>query len=313
MSAAGAEGRSFTCLVNPHSGAGASLEYVVDLARVLREHGASVEVSYTASPQAVRPLAEAAHERGDVVVAVGGDGMVASIVGPMSDLASSGDADRVPVLGIAPAGRGNDFARMLEVPEGAEALARRLLESDARDVDVLDVRSGGSSWVVAGSVYAGADAHAAAMVARMRRTPKALQYPIAAIRAIATYVPHRYRLVVDGEEREVAAATVIVANSAYYGAGMKVAPAAVVDDGLLDVVVVGAGSRVELATAFPKIYDGSHVDHPKVTVLRGREVELSALDERPVPLGADGEDLGLLPRPGDPLRISVRHRALRVL
>lgn len=296
----------FTCLVNPHSGAGASMPYVVEVARVLRGAGARVEVSYTQSPAAVPELARAAVARGDAVVAVGGDGMVASVVGVVVELGG--------VLGLAPAGRGNDFARMLGVPDAPAAAAARLLAGQARDVDVLDVLTPGGPAVVAGSVYAGIDARAAAMVARMRRTPRPLQYPFAAFASIVRYVPHRFRLSVDGVAREYEAANVVVANSAYYGAGMRIAPAAELDDGELDVIVVEAGSRIDFLRTFPKVYDGRHVDHPKVSVLRGRAVELAVLSAHQVEVGADGEDLGLLPRGGaEPMRISVRPGALRVL
>ena len=300
--------RSFTCLVNPHSGGGA-LEAVVAVARGLRERGARVEVVHSPGLAATRELAAQAVGDGDVVVAGGGDGMVASLVGTMAGLVDRGGA-----LGLVPAGRGNDFARMLRVPGDHDALVERLLCAAPRAVDVIDVRGPGLDEVVAGSVYAGVDAQAAAMVARMRRTPRPLQYPSAAVRSIAGYVPHRYLVSVDGETREFDAATVVVANSAYYGAGMRIAPDAVLDDGLLDVVVVEAGSRLDFLRTFPKVYSGRHVDHPKVTVLRGRAVEVTALSPRPVEVGADGEDLGVLPGPADgPLRLEVRHRGLLVL
>ena len=98
----------------------------------------------------------------------------------------------------------------------------------------------------------------------------------------------------------------MVANSGYYGAGMRIAPDAVVDDGLLDVVVVRAASRLRLVRALPRLYDGSHVDLDEVLVLRGREVTLAS-DERVTAYG-DGERLVPLP-----LTASVRPAALTVL
>ncbi|CAB4699169.1 unannotated protein [freshwater metagenome] len=106
----------------------------------------------------------------------------------------------------------------------------------------------------------------------------------------------------------------MVANSAYYGKGMKIAPEAVVDDGLLDVVIVEAASRLELTRSFPKIYDGSHVHEDEVTVLRGRRVELSADARVPVPVGGDGEPLGTLPAlDSAPAVVDVRAGALSVI
>ena len=91
----------------------------------------------------------------------------------------------------------------------------------------------------------------------------------------------------------------MVANSAYYGSGMKIAPAAAVADGVLDVVVIEAASKLALMRSLPKVYDGGHVDLPEVTLLTGKRVELRADSARPVPVGGDGEPLGQLPALAD--------------
>ncbi|MBA3783276.1 MAG: diacylglycerol kinase family lipid kinase [Nocardioides sp.] len=294
--------RSFTFLVNPAAGGGAAPEAVVPVARVLRQAGATVEVTYSPGPQAMRALAIEAIERGDVVVSVGGDGMLSSLAGLVSGLGGT--------LGIVPAGRGNDFARMLGLPAFPAQQASILLEASPRKVDLLRV----GDLLVAGSVYAGVDARAAAIVDRARWVPRSLQYPLAAVRALASYRPGRYRLDVDGTGHEFSAATVVVANSAYYGKGMKIAPDAGLDDGLLDIVVIEAASRVALIRSLPSVYDGSHVARPEVTVLRGRRVELSCRARRLIPVGADGEPLGDLPGMTDPpLVVEVVPGALSVL
>ena len=300
--------RSFTFLVNPASGGGAAPEAVVPVARLLREGGAEVDVTYSPGPRATDDLVAAACARGDVVVSVGGDGMLSHLAGAVSRAGGT--------LGLLPAGRGNDFARMLGLPAEPEAIARTLLETPVRQVDLVSWRRPGEAErLVAGSVYAGIDARAAAMVERMRWTPKKLQYPIAAVRAIATYAPGRFRVGIDGAEpQEYAAGLVVVANSAYYGKGMKVAPPAVVDDGLLDVVVVEAASRLELVRHLPRIYDGSHVDLDEVTVLRGRRISLAADGRTPLSVGGDGEPLGTLPGLGDePAVVEVLPGALSIL
>lgn len=294
--------RSFTFLVNPAAGGGAAPEAVVPVARVLRSAGAVVDVTYSPGPKAIRALTTEAVERGDVVVSVGGDGMLSSVVGLVAHLGGT--------LGIVPAGRGNDFARMLGLPTSPAQQAEVLLAGAVRKVDLL--RAG--DRVVAGSVYAGVDARAAALVDRATWVPGSLQYPLAAVRALASYTPGDYRLSVDGATLEVSAATVVVANSAYYGQGMRIAPAAGLDDGLLDVVVIAAASRVALIRALPSVYDGSHVARPDVTVLQGRRVELSGRARTPIAVGADGEALADLPSLAEPpLVVEVLPGALSVL
>lgn len=98
----------------------------------------------------------------------------------------------------------------------------------------------------------------------------------------------------------------VVANSGYYGSGMHVAPDAVVDDGLLDVVVIGAAGKLRLVRAMPRLYDGTHVALPEVVVMRGRSVSVGAVGA--VPAYGDGERLGALP-----VTAGVRPGALQVL
>lgn len=301
----GGASRRFRFLANPSSGGGRAHEALVPVASLLRAAGCRVEVTWSPSVESVADLAAQAVEAGEIVVAVGGDGMVASLAGPMSDLAASGG-----VLGLVPAGRGNDFARMLGVGGSAAEIAERLVHGVPRLVDVIDC----DGSVVAGSVYAGIDSDAALMVSRMRRTPKVLQYPVAGVRALLRHAPRPHRVVVDGHLHEIDAAMVVVANSQFYGKGMKVAPDAVVDDGQLDVIVVDGVGRWRLLVKMASIYRGTHVNDPAVHTFRGREVLLSVAGVPAMPLGGDGEDLGVVAGfEATPTRIRVRERALCVL
>lgn len=301
--------RSFTFLVNPASGGGAAPSAVVPVSRRLRDAGARVEVTYSPGPKAMAGLVEEAVARDDVVVSVGGDGMLSSLAGSVS-LAGG-------TLAVVPAGRGNDFARMLGIPEDPADVAALLLDGPVRQVDLISWELPGvEPRRVAGSVYAGVDSRANEIVDRAHRLPRKLQYPYAALRSLATYRPAMVRLSVDGDEREFTAASVVIANSGYYGKGMHIAPDAVVDDGLLDVVVIEAASKWGLMRALPTVYDGKHVERPEVTVLRGSVVEVSADPSRggPVPAGGDGESIGALPRrDSEPGVARVLPGALRVI
>lgn len=286
--------RSFTFLVNPASGGGSGSAAVVPVARILREAGCTVEVTYSPGPEACRELVADAAARGDVVVAVGGDGMVASLAGAVLEAGA--------VLGILPSGRGNDFARQLGVGSTPDEVAATLLTADPRRVDVIDV----DGRVAVGSVYAGVDSLASELVDRAHRLPRKSQYPYAAVRSLVEFRPTTFGVVVDGTAHRLEAYTVVVANSGYYGCGMHIAPDAVVDDGILDVVVVGAASKLRLVRSLPKLYAGTHVAMPEVVVLRGRTVSISA--GRPIAAYGDGERLGPLP-----VSAVVRPRALSVL
>jgi diacylglycerol kinase (ATP) len=286
--------RSFAFLVNPASGGGAAPAAVVPVARILRDAGCTVEVTYSPGPAACHALVAEAVARGDVVVAVGGDGMVASLAGAVVEAGG--------VLGIVPSGRGNDFARQLGVGGSPDEVAATLLKAEPRPVDVIEV----DGRVVVGSVYAGVDSLASELVDRAHRLPRPVQYPYAAVRSLLQFRPTEYDVVVDGEARRFHAFTVVAANSGYYGSGMHIAPDAALDDGLLDVVVIRAASKLQLIRSMPKLYDGTHVALDEVVVLRGREVRISAAD--PVLTYGDGEQLGPLP-----VTATVLPAALRVL
>lgn len=302
--------RAFTFLVNPNSGGGAAPKVVVPLARRLREAGAEVEVSYTSSPAVVPDLVKIAVAAGRVVVSVGGDGMLSSVAGAVVDAGGE--------LAVIPAGRGNDFARMLEVPADEDGQVALLLSGTPTPVDLLSVAMPGRpTALVAGSVYAGVDARAGEIVDRSHWLPGRLQYPVAAVRAIASYRPIALTVEVDGMRSEHRAANVVVANSRYYGKGMAIAPDASVDDGELDVIVIEAAGRLDLIRALPKVYEGAHVELDAVKVLRGSQVTVSGRYDgtgAPVPIGADGEGLGELPAAGaTPLTVEIRPGAVKIL
>lgn len=301
--------RSFTLLVNPHSGGGAAPKVVVPLARRLREAGAEVEVSYTSSPTVVPDLVKAAVAGGRVVVSVGGDGMLSSVCGAVVDAGGE--------LAVIPAGRGNDFARMLEVPADEDAQVALLLGGTPTPVDLLSVSMPDrTASLVAGSVYAGVDARAGEIVNRSHWLPNRLQYPVASVNALATYRPIALTLDVDGKRSEHRAANMVIANSRFYGKGMAIAPDASIDDGQLDVIVIEAAGRLALIRALPKVYDGAHVELDEVKVLRGSRVAVSgryAGTGAPVPVGADGEALDNLPGGGDALTVEVRPGAIKIL
>lgn len=272
--------RTFTAVVNPKAGGDPSA-VLLPVVTLLLEAGSRVTTEYSRSMQHGRDLAGDAAGRGDVVIAVGGDGMVGGIAGAV--VAAGG------ILGIVAAGRGNDFARQLELPSAPSDLARLLLVAEPTPVDVID--AGGT--IVLGSVYAGIDSVANAVANRSRFVPHRLVYRVAALRTIVTWRPVAFDVEVDGHRHHFWGYNVVAANSGYYGNGLHIAPGARVDDGLLDVVVIEHMPRRRFVTVMGEVAEGRHVDRSEVTVLRGREVRIAAGTN--VPAYGDGEELADLP------------------
>ncbi|MEU8792710.1 diacylglycerol kinase family protein [Streptomyces sp. NPDC048643] len=278
--------RQFTAVVNPTAGGSTGAAALLRLARLLREAGAGLDTEYSRSLTHAQDLARAAGERGRIVLAVGGDGIAGGIGGALSGTDT--------VLGLVPAGRGNDFARALQLPTSADELARVLLDNEPRRVDTIEVESAvHARTVVLGSVYAGVDALANRHANQARLLRGAASYYAGGLRAVTGWRPASYRVTVDGVEHPHRGYTVVAANSAYYGSGRVIAPAARVDDGLLDVVMIREAPRRLFFTLMNELKTGAHVDRPEVVILRGREIRIEA--DRPVPYGADGEVEAVLP------------------
>ncbi|GFH37432.1 diacylglycerol/lipid kinase family protein [Streptomyces pacificus] len=291
--------RQFTAVVNPAAGGSSGTAALLPLARLLREAGAGLDTRYSRNLRHARELAREAGRRGRVVLAVGGDGMAGCVGGALSGTGT--------VLGLVPAGRGNDFARALGLPTGTTALAALLLDGTPRAVDTIRVDSSvhaGES--VLGSVYAGVDAVANRYANTSRLLRGAASYYAGGLRAVAAWRPAEYRVTVDGVLHERRGYTVVAANSGYYGFGRNIAPGARLDDGVLDVVVIRHAPKRLFFAMMNELKTGAHLRRPEIEVLRGEEIRIEA--ERPLPYGADGEVDATLP-----VRLRVQPGALNVL
>lgn len=276
-----------TLFVNPTAGRGRGAHAAQPAASALRAAGFSVRTVLGEDAADALVRARAAVEGGTgALIAVGGDGM--------ASLALRAVAGTRTPLGLVAVGTGNDFARALGLPVREPAAAGRMI-ADAlkcgriRDIDLGQV---GDRWF--GTVLAsGFDSRVNDRGNRMRWPTGRLKYDLAMIAEIAGFRPVPYRIRLDdGEVREVEATLVAVGNGSSYGGGMRICPGADLTDGLFDITVVGDCSRATLLRVFPRVYRGTHVGHPKVTVLRAARVEIAAED---VTGYADGEPLGPLP------------------
>jgi len=299
---------AFCLIVNPVAGGGRSLRLLPEATARLAELGLSFEATRSASLPHARELAAAAASDGKIVVAVGGDGLAGALAG----VAAAAGA----TFAIIPAGRGNDLARVLGLPAAPRAAADVLARGQTRRIDLISVSTPGwPACVVAGSVYTGVPSVAGeiANAARWLRGPAV--YPAAALRALAAWRPVRFRLepaarAVPAQalpsppssaqvaaaattawalDREFAGYAVVVANSAYFGAGMMVAPPARIDDGVLDIVAMRDGPRLAFLRVLLRIRTGAHVSLAQVGLDRAAAVTLAM--DRAMPVAADGETL----------------------
>jgi YegS/Rv2252/BmrU family lipid kinase len=287
-------------IVNPAAGAGATARLWPALAAQLREHGLDLDVATTAGPRDGIALARRAVDEGrSLVVAVGGDGTVNEVVNGITGESGGPRA----TLGVIATGRGRDVCRNFGIPRPPAEAARALVSGIDVPVDAGEVELADGPRLFINAVGAGFDADVARR-AQGRRGPGTLPYLVAVVEALASYAPRPVEITGDIRWSGLVTA-VVVANGAYFGGGMKVAPAATVTDGVLDTVVLGAMGRLELLRWLPRIYPGTHVRHPRVGMLPARAVRIDA--PGPLPVHVDGEPVG-----STPVTVRVRARALRV-
>jgi YegS/Rv2252/BmrU family lipid kinase len=244
------------------------------------------------APAAAVVAAAGADDR--VVVAMGGDGIVGRVAGAVA--AADG------VMAVVPGGRGNDFCRAVGIPQDAVAASAALPSYQPRRVDLG--YAGGVAFIGIASI--GFDSDVQERVLRSRLPLGQLVYLYGSLATVLSWQPARFSCTVDGEPLELEGWSVAVANSGMYGGGMRLAPEASVTDGLLDVVTSSTTSRLTFLRALPKVFKGTHVDEPSVSVRTATTVHLDA--DRPFRVFADGDPVATLP-----CDVTVRPGALQVL
>jgi YegS/Rv2252/BmrU family lipid kinase len=285
---------AITLLANPSAADGRSLKCLDIVRAELEARGAQYEMHAPAGRDAAREVARTAAQRGDTVAAVGGDGTIGLIAGALR-----GTPGRLAVI---PAGRGNDFARVMKIPTDPVEATRVALDGEQRTVDVGDVD--GQAFICIASLGFDSDANRIANEARLVKGN--LVYLYAALRALAGWKHANFDVVIDGATHNVRGWSVAVANSQAYGGGMYIAPQAELDDGELDVVLVSATSKLAALKDLPKTFKGTHSKLPYVRTLRGKKVEIST--DRPFVIYADGDPIG-----STPATVSISARSLNVL
>jgi diacylglycerol kinase (ATP) len=218
------------------------------------------------------------------VVAVGGDGTVHAALQAVAGTSTP--------LAMIPAGTGNDLVRALGGPADPGAAARAAAEDlAAGTIRTVDAGRTGDRWW-ATVLCCGFDSAVSDRANRMRWPRGRRRYDVAVLAELARLRPRELTLVLDGVPQTVPVTMVAVGNTAWYGGGMKICPGADPADGLFDVTVVGATTRLELVRTKPRLMSGTHVDHPSVSVFRAARVELSSPG---VTTYADGEPVAPLP------------------
>ncbi|MEO8092740.1 MAG: diacylglycerol kinase family protein [bacterium] len=289
-----APGRRYLLLVNPSAGGGRAKRALPGARRALESRQVEHRVVMTTGLEHGCEQARAAVAAGEMVLVISGDGLIGQVGGVVAEAGG--------VLGVIPGGRGNDFARVLGIPTEVEAAVEVIVAGEIRELDVGEVN--GKRFLCIASCGFDSDANRIANEAKRIRGQAVYLY--AALRALVEWKPARFTLTLDGDRVEFTGYSVAAANSRAYGGGMFVAPAAELDDGLLDVVWTGPVGKLRFLANLPKVFKGTHVDEPEISVRRASEVLIEA--DRPFAVYADGDHVADLPA-----TVRVLPGALRVI
>jgi diacylglycerol kinase (ATP) len=290
--------------VNPLAGAGRAGRYLDRVRQVFAAEKISAEFLVTESAEDLGSRARAAIAAGQrFLLAMGGDGTLQGLVNACygSDV----------LLGMVPAGGGNDFAAALGLPRHPVEAARAIVNGRARSVDLLRARTAdGRERLCVGGGGVGLDVEASRYAARTyRRMPGRLRYVVSALRAWREFIPLNVRAEFPGSQQAVLEASVLLAgvlNAPTYGAGLRVAPGALVDDGWLNLSLVKTLNALEVLALVPRLIRDGSLPACYLNQTKARKVVLRT--DRACSFHGDGEILGPAP-----VEVEVVPRAIKVL
>jgi YegS/Rv2252/BmrU family lipid kinase len=265
-------------IVNPAAGRGRARARWGGQARRLKDSGVVFDEAVTTRPWEASEIAEREAGNYERIVAAGGDGTVHEVVNGL--MRAGGKA----ALGVIPLGSGDDFAKLL-----SNDFMFRFSSTNTRNFDVGRIAADSGMRYFANGMDIGFGAHGARNVMRV---PGFLTgfgaYLGALVLTMVKYPLLRVRIQLDDAPAfELATAMTAVMNGTTFGGSFRVCPEAKPDDGLLDLLLVQAVSRLEILQLVPKILRGSHAGDPRLRLVRAKRVRVES--DEPLLAEADGE------------------------
>lgn len=294
-------------VLNPIAGGGRLKRDWAEAAVAVERYLGGFEMRETlAAGDAERLAIEFAVEGYDLVIAAGGDGTTSEVADGLLQAAREGHDQTA--LGLLPCGTGTDFARGLGLQDDdVEALVQRMAGAEVRRVDVGRISYIGDRGALASRHFVniaslGLSGQVDRAVNADRRKGRMAAKTLFLWRTITEFLRYRFQNVVitiDGSEPiEARIALVAIANGRFFGGGMMIAPDASLDDGLFEIVILRAASKIGLMRDIRLLYGGRHRNHPAITIQRGRRVLVEPAgdaDRNSALVDIDGEAPGRIP------------------
>lgn len=270
-------------VINPISGKNKGVIFGSQVTSYLASVGAKYQIisgtSAAATSDSLRKFL-AAKETVTGIVAVGGDGLAHLVIQALA-------GTKIPCAFI-PAGTGNDVVRALGWPlNDVEAIMHEATTSAASPIDLGLVDGEWFSAVLS----TGFDSIVNERANALKWPIGPMKYNLAMVMQLPGFKPSSYTIILDDQEIHTQAMLIAIANGKSYGGGMLVCPQASMRDGKFDVMVLAPVSIPEFLRVFPRVFKGTHISHPAVTIYRTRAITVMA----EAVAYADGERVGSLP------------------
>ncbi len=295
-------------IVNPRSGGGRTGRGWRVISETLERELGQIRAHFTTSPSTPRYLPameltrNALKQGAQLVIAVGGDGTINEVVNGFFEngVAINPHAH----LAVLNTGTGGDFRKTFDLPEELEPCIARIAEGTTRQIDIgrltfiADDGKEAERYFdnIASFGLSGAVDRAVNRANISKLFGGSFAFFWATLTTALLYKPQAVRITADsGFDEVVNVGTAAVANGRFFGGGMMIAPKAEPDSGCFDIVIMRDTKLRDLVSGSRALYDGTHLDDPKVIHFRARTLVATPLDDTPILLDIDGEAPGRLP------------------
>ncbi|SDL15148.1 diacylglycerol/lipid kinase family protein [Natronincola ferrireducens] len=268
---------AYLFIVNPVAGKNKGKKVIPIIEKIMKKEQLLYEIILTTKiGEAEEIAAEAVGKDFSTIVAVGGDGTIHEVL--------NGMAGSDKILGIIPAGTGNDLGRTLNLPKKTEAALEMILKGKTKEIDLGRMRD--KYFINFASI--GLDAVIASEANSIKKYFSGrFAYVVAALKGITTFKSNKLQFIIDDKKFYCDVLMITLCNGIYYGGGMKVAPKADLQDGYFDICVIKNINKLKLLLLFPTIFWGKHTGYKEVDFYKGKKVQIFA--EKPLQINADGE------------------------
>lgn len=294
--------KRYKLIYNPSAGKETAANRAFRIAKLIMNKN-DVEFTFYATKgkdDAIKKAMESCEEGYDMIFCCGGDGTVHEVVNGMMK------CKKRPKLAIFPAGTVNDFAEFLEMPDSAEEFYKMFNKYKFKEIDVGKINDSYFMNVLMGGIFAN-------IPHSVPTDEKAifgkLAYYLHALLEIPEQIESSFdiKFTIDGQKYDIDTHLFLINNTPGAGGFKNLCPNAKFDDGLLDIIIFEKSSHFDLVQIFAGVFNGQHVNHPKVRYMQAKNIIIESSDEKLV-LDVDGERCSKMP-----INISVENKALKVL